>query len=63
MEEAKPTENRYQRRLGDVGKLVGQRVNQLLAGLQAQRPVATADLARLRRGVGKAPGQLPDIWS
>lgn len=62
MEETKPKEARYQRRLGEVGGLVGQRVSQLLAGLQAQRPAATADLARLRRGVGKAPGQLPDIW-
>ena len=50
------------RRLGPLGLFVDRRVTELQRGLQDGRPTAVAALARLRRGVGKEVGVLPDLW-
>jgi CRISPR system Cascade subunit CasB len=49
---------------GELGRLVSHRVEDLQRRyLGAQRSsAAVATLAHLRRGLGKAPGEVPEIW-
>jgi CRISPR system Cascade subunit CasB len=49
---------------GELGRLVSNRVEDLQNRyLNARRsPAAAATLAHLRRGLGKAPGEVPEIW-
>lgn len=48
---------------GGAGTIVGQKVYALQRAYTERRdPEATAVLARLRRGVGKEPGELPELW-
>ncbi len=42
-----------------AGVFVRSRIKRICEGSD---PVARATLARLRRGIGKAPGSVPDIW-
>lgn len=48
--------------LGTVGSVVDSRLRVLQEGLLANTSASVATLARLRRGVGKQPGSIPDIW-
>ena len=55
------TANPKWRELHTVGTVVHQRIQTLQAGVLANRSVAVAALARLRRGAGKPPGSVHDI--
>lgn len=46
--------------MSDVGQYVGGRIRSLIES--KNRPGTAARLARLRRGVGKFPGELPELW-
>lgn len=47
--------------LRETGRLIDQRVSKLQKGYLADRPSCVADLARLRRGVGMAPGSVGEV--
>jgi CRISPR system Cascade subunit CasB len=51
-----------QRRLRSLGEFVGSRVTAWQRDYIRRRPEALATLARLRRGVGKDVGAVPDLW-
>src|SRR5262249_34285892 len=48
--------------LGPVGGSAAQHIAQLQRGYRQDRPGAVAALARIRRGAGKPPGEIPDLW-
>ncbi|MEU5002052.1 type I-E CRISPR-associated protein Cse2/CasB [Streptomyces sp. NPDC021622] len=48
--------------LGSVGALVDDQIRRLQQGYLADRSAAVATLARLRRGAGRAPMAVPDLW-
>jgi CRISPR system Cascade subunit CasB len=48
--------------LGTVGTVVDSRLRALQEGLRANTSSSTATLARLRRGLGKPAGSIPEIW-
>lgn len=50
------------RRLGPLGRALAWRIERLQAEYLRGTPAARADLARLRRGLGKPAGSVPDIW-
>ncbi|MGW2281885.1 type I-E CRISPR-associated protein Cse2/CasB [Streptomyces sp. NPDC001770] len=49
-------------RLGPVGSAVHQHVKALQSRYLKDQSEAVAALAQLRRGVGRAPGETPDLW-
>ena len=49
-------------RLAVLGRAVDAQVKRLQAEYQQGAPSARADLARLRRGLGRPPGEIPEIW-
>jgi CRISPR system Cascade subunit CasB len=51
------------RRLGPLGSALGRRIERLQAEYLRGSPGARADLARLRRGLGKPAGSVPEIWA
>jgi CRISPR system Cascade subunit CasB len=51
-----------QRRLGALGKALSWQLERLQREYLAGRPAARAELARLRRGLGKQAGSVPEIW-
>jgi CRISPR system Cascade subunit CasB len=63
---ATPPEARRKRPLWEVGRFVEDQIRQLqndfLSNQPSRRAGAVADLARLRRGVGKPVGALPELW-
>lgn len=59
---APPTKSVRRPPLGAAGEFVGRRVKNLQRGYLAEERAAVAALARLRRGVGKPPGDLADLW-
>lgn len=50
------------RRLGVLGAALDPQLRVLQDGYLTGRPTARAQLAQLRRGLGKSPGALPEIW-
>jgi CRISPR system Cascade subunit CasB len=48
--------------LGYVGQFVHQTITRLQRGYLDDHSAAVAELARLRRGVGKPAGAAPDLW-
>lgn len=50
------------RRLGPLGASLDRRLGRLQAEYLRGLPAARADLARLRRGVGKPAGSVPELW-
>lgn len=50
------------RRLGPLGRAVDGRVQRLQQEYLASSPSARATLAQLRRGLGKSPGSVPEVW-
>lgn len=57
----KPAREQHQR-LGTLGKALDWRLDRLQREYLKAVPAARADLARLRRGVGKPAGSVPEIW-
>ncbi|SNR83761.1 CRISPR-associated protein, Cse2 family [Haloechinothrix alba] len=53
---------RRERRLGPLGSALERRIEQLQSEYLQGAPAARADLARLRRGLGKPAGSVPEIW-
>lgn len=51
------------RRLGVLGHALDGRIERLQRDYLRGSPAARADLARLRRGLGKPAGSVPEIWS
>lgn len=49
-------------RLGPLGSVLDGRIKRLQAEYLRELPAARADLARLRRGLGKPAGSVPEIW-
>ncbi len=58
--ERPPPSRRY---LGILGRAIDRRVTTLQREFLDGWPSARAQLAQLRRGVGKEPGSVPEIWS
>lgn len=54
---------RQPRRLGELGSALDKEIKKLQKRYLNDDPAARADLARLRRGLGKPPGDIPEIWS
>jgi CRISPR system Cascade subunit CasB len=54
---------RQPRRLGELGTALDKQLKKLQKRYLNDDPAARADLARLRRGLGKPPGDVPEIWS
>lgn len=50
------------RQLGRLGQFVDRRVGDLQQQYLDRRADAVAKLARLRRGLGKPPGAIPELW-
>lgn len=50
------------RRLGALGQALAERIERLQGDYLRGSPAARADLAQLRRGLGKPAGSVPDIW-
>jgi CRISPR system Cascade subunit CasB len=50
------------RRLGPLGLALDRRITGLRTDYLRDAPAARADLARLRRGLGKPAGSVPEIW-
>ncbi|PNE16444.1 type I-E CRISPR-associated protein Cse2/CasB [Amycolatopsis sp. BJA-103] len=50
------------RRLGTLGHALDWRLERLQREYMRGSPAARADLARLRRGLGKPAGSVPEIW-
>ncbi|TNC22055.1 MULTISPECIES: type I-E CRISPR-associated protein Cse2/CasB [Amycolatopsis] len=50
------------RRLGPLGRALAWRIERLQREYLRAAPSARADLARLRRGLGKPAGSVPDLW-
>ncbi|SON62626.1 CRISPR-associated protein Cse2 [Mycobacterium simulans] len=50
------------RRLGQLGKALDWRLDRLQSEYLAGTPRARADLAKLRRALGKTAGSVPEIW-
>lgn len=48
--------------LSELGQFVHGRVLRLQQGYLANRSTETAQLARLRRAIGSAPGSVPEVW-
>lgn len=48
--------------LGDLGAVVDRRIGPLQTGYLRDVSGPTATLARLRHGVGRVPGSLPELW-
>jgi CRISPR system Cascade subunit CasB len=46
----------------DLGRFVAGRVSRLQESYLAGSPAAQADLAKLRRAAGKAPGSVAEVW-
>lgn len=46
----------------DLGRFVGGRISRLQKSYLSGSPAAQADLARLRRAVGKKPGAVAEVW-
>lgn len=49
-------------RLGVLGRALDGRLKRLQNEYRQGTPSARADLARLRRGLGRPPGEIPEIW-
>lgn len=49
--------------LGALGRALDSRLDRLQKAYLRESPSARADLARLRRGLGKAAGSVPEIWA
>ncbi|GAA2815002.1 hypothetical protein GCM10010441_44530 [Kitasatospora paracochleata] len=62
MTTAPPTAPRRRAALGPVGVLAGREISRLQTGYLADRSDAVAALARLRRGAGRDPAAIPDLW-
>ncbi|MFE9575348.1 type I-E CRISPR-associated protein Cse2/CasB [Nocardia sp. NPDC006044] len=50
------------RRLGPLGAALDWRLNRLQEDYLRGSPLARAELAKLRRGLGKSAGSVPEIW-
>lgn len=50
------------RRLGPVGAAIAPRLTVLQEAYLAGSPAARAQLAQLRRGLARSPGDVPEIW-
>lgn len=50
------------RRLGVLGGALDHQIRRLQADYLRGSPAARADLARLRRGLGKSAGSVPELW-
>ncbi|MEV6321355.1 type I-E CRISPR-associated protein Cse2/CasB [Nocardia sp. NPDC051787] len=61
-EETASTPVRRRRRLGRLGTVVDWRLKRLQEEYLRGSPVARAELAKLRRGLGKPAGAVPEIW-
>lgn len=59
---AHPGEEKTDRRLRALGKALDPRIHQLQRQYLAQSSWARAELAKLRRGLGKQAGSVPEIW-
>jgi CRISPR system Cascade subunit CasB len=59
---ASATEHRPRRWLGTLGKALDGRLDRLQADYLAGSPRARADIAKLRRAVGKPTGSVPEVW-
>lgn len=57
-----PTSERPYRRPGRLGKALAWRLDRIQSEYLSGAPAARADLARLRRGLGKRVGDVPEIW-
>ena len=57
-----PRQRERTRPLGELGHFVHGQVAKLQAQFLREEPAAIATLAKLRRGVGKEVGELPDLW-
>lgn len=55
-------EHRRRWRLGPLGAALEGHLHRLQSGYLRNVPVARAQLARLRRGLGKPAGSVPEIW-
>jgi CRISPR system Cascade subunit CasB len=62
MTSSPPTRTRYNPPLGLVGTAVHDHISRLQRGYLADHGPSVATLARLRRAVGKPPGEVPDVW-
>ncbi|QRP46032.1 type I-E CRISPR-associated protein Cse2/CasB [Amycolatopsis sp. FDAARGOS 1241] len=60
---ARPTSPRRPRRLGPLGRALDGHITRLQRDYLRGSSAARADLARLRRGLGKPAGSVPEIWS
>jgi CRISPR system Cascade subunit CasB len=60
--EPTPVKDHRTRRLGPLGNALDWRIIRLQADYLRDKPTARADLARLRRGLGKPAGSVPEIW-
>ncbi|WP_067904824.1 type I-E CRISPR-associated protein Cse2/CasB [Nocardia vaccinii] len=49
-------------RLAVLGRALDGQLKRLQAEFRQGTPSARADLARLRRGLGRPPGEMPEIW-
>ncbi|MEU1993549.1 type I-E CRISPR-associated protein Cse2/CasB [Nocardia gamkensis] len=61
-EETTSTAARRPRRLGSLGVVVDRRLKRLQEDYLRGSSSARADLAKLRRGLGKPAGVIPEIW-
>lgn len=60
--DAAPPVTRRARRLGPLGSALDGQIKRLQEEYLRGSPAARADLARLRRGLGKPAGSVPEIW-
>lgn len=62
---SKPSKEKRERHLKEIGYLVGQRIggpNGLQKRYLRNEARARGDMAALRKGAGRSPGDLPEIW-
>ncbi|MYV90342.1 type I-E CRISPR-associated protein Cse2/CasB [Streptomyces sp. SID1034] len=59
---ASPAPKRPYLNLGAAGTVAGREITRLQGGYLRDESAAVAALARLRRGVGKGAGTVPDLW-
>lgn len=57
-----PTDQQQRRWLGTLGKALDGRLDRLQADYLAGSPRARADIAKLRRALGKPAGSVPEVW-
>jgi CRISPR system Cascade subunit CasB len=61
-QEASPDTDRKSGEPGTLGKALDPKITRLQREILAESATARAELARLRRGLGKSAGSVPDIW-